>query len=169
LAVASKSSALYGLKQRKVRGDQAAASHRRNATGTISGPLVPPPSDPPGRRFSYWLGQRCKRTRELHGLSLEAVAGHVGMSKESIDKFEKGRARPQQEDGVVAGYGELVGLEDARDLYAEALRDWYDHGDAPIAKRPATGPPRQAPDQLPPLPGSPQDGESEEPPASRSA
>jgi transcriptional regulator with XRE-family HTH domain len=88
---------------------------------------------PPGQRFEYWLGATARRLREEAGLSLEDMASRVHASKEKLDRFEKGRTRPHNESEVVAGYAEVCGIADARDVYALALDDWNAHGQAPAA------------------------------------
>lgn len=130
---------LYGLKQRNLGGTRRSGSPRRLPAGTMRAAVVPPPDAPAGKRFSYWLGQRAKDLREMNGHSLEAVAAYVGMSKESIDRFEKGLSRPHEEGGIVASYAAMCDVADPRDIYAEALRGWYQHGEPPVPKRPQAG------------------------------
>ena len=86
----------------------------------------------PRQRFEYWLGATARRCREEAGLSLEDMASHMRVSKEKVDRFEKGRTRPHSESEVVAAYAAVCGIAEPRDIYDVALRDWYEHGDAPV-------------------------------------
>ena len=88
-------------------------------------------SAPPGQRFEYWLGATARRCREEAGLTLEDMASHMRVSKEKMDRFEKGRTRPHAESEVVAAYAAACGIPEPRDIYEVALRDWYEHGEAP--------------------------------------
>ncbi len=87
---------------------------------------------PPTQRYEYWLGATARRCREDAGLSLEDMASHMRVSKEKIDRFEKGRTRPHDEGEVVAAYASICGIPEPRDIYEVALRDWYRHGEPPM-------------------------------------
>jgi transcriptional regulator with XRE-family HTH domain len=89
-------------------------------------------SAPPPQRFEFWLGATARRCREEAGLSLEDMASHMRVSKEKVDRFEKGRTRPHSESEVVAAYAAVCGIADPRDIYDVALRDWHEHGEAPV-------------------------------------
>lgn len=102
----------------------------------------------PGQRFDHWLGLTARRCREDAGLSLEDVGSRLAVSKEKLDRFEKGRTRPHNEGAVLAGYAAVCGIGDPRDLYALALRDWIENGEAPVAElEPAGRFAREAPTQ----------------------
>jgi len=72
------------------------------------------------------------------GLSLEDMASHMRVSKEKIDRFEKGRTRPHDEGEVVAAYASICGIPEPRTSTRWPFANWYRHGDAPVARAPET-------------------------------
>jgi hypothetical protein len=86
---------------------------------------------PPGERLLFWLGQAALRAREEADLKPATIASTLGRREATIENFEKGLHMPQDLEAVLAVYAEACGLDDARDLVRDALRLWYEHGEAP--------------------------------------
>jgi transcriptional regulator with XRE-family HTH domain len=91
----------------------------------------------PGQRLFFWIGQAAKARREDAGLSLEKVAAEIGLGKETVDRFEKGRTRPHELEAMLVGYATLTGLDDPRDIAAQAVRLGYEAGVNPAVAPPA--------------------------------
>ncbi|MEO6041706.1 MAG: helix-turn-helix transcriptional regulator, partial [Croceibacterium sp.] len=50
---------------------------------------------PPAPQADETFGSRVKQLRHAHGLSLDELAGQVGVSKPALWKWERGEARPR--------------------------------------------------------------------------
>lgn len=79
----------------------------------------------------YWLGREVRALRETLGLTPEFVGAAFNISGNKIRRFEKGENQPQDVEQIVAGYAVLAGLDDAREIYARALRSWVAKGKKP--------------------------------------
>jgi hypothetical protein len=113
---------LFGIKPRKLRTT-------RTGTGTsavighTSGEMT---NLIPGQRLSFWLGQAAQARREDAGIRLEAIAAEIGVGKETLDRFEKGRTLPHDLEAVLVGYAKLTELDDPREIAVQAVRLWYE-------------------------------------------
>jgi transcriptional regulator with XRE-family HTH domain len=126
---------LFGIKARKMRGDTTTARAWLDTIGQTPGAM----DLVPGQRLFFWIGQAAKARREDAGIRLEGTAAEIGVGKETVDRFEKGRTRPHELEAMLVGYAKLTGLEDPRDIVAQAVRLWYEAGVNP-ALSPAAGP-----------------------------
>lgn len=124
------SNPLFGMKGRKVRTSGSAWLDTIGQTPAEMDFI-------PGQRLFFWIGQAAKARREDAGLRLEAIAAETGHGKETLDRFEKGRTRPHELEVMLVGYAKLTGLEDPRDIVAQAVRLWYENGVNPALAPPA--------------------------------
>ena len=115
---------LFGIKGRKMRASSPTARAWLDTIGQ-----TPAAMDLiPGQRLSFWIGQAAKARREEAGIRLEAVAADTQVGKETVDRFEKGRTRPQGLEEMLVAYAKLTGLDDPREIVVAAVRLWYDAG-----------------------------------------
>jgi hypothetical protein len=87
---------------------------------------------PAGQRYLYWLAEAAKQLREHAGVRPETVASIMDVGIHRIDRFEKAENWPRDAERLLAAYAQVVGLDDARDIYQRALDLWYEHGTAPL-------------------------------------
>ena len=98
---------------------------------------VEPSGRLPGDKFLFWLGEAALRLREEAGLGPSAVAAKLGKREGTVEAFEKGINMPRNLEAMLAAYAEVTGLSDSRDIIRDALRLWYEHGEAPTLSPPA--------------------------------
>jgi transcriptional regulator with XRE-family HTH domain len=136
---------LFGLKGRKMgnqaKAFRAALDEIAQTEGVVDGLA-------PGQRLFFWIGQAARHAREDAGLSLEAVAVELGEGKEKVDRFEKGRNRPRNIEEVLLAYAKVANIKDPRDIVANGVRDWYEHGEVPTSAQDVSDLP--ADEQIPP-------------------
>lgn len=86
----------------------------------------------PGRRFQVFFVAVCRDARMRANASYERIADLAGVTSESVRRFEKGQTWPTTNlETYAAAYGEVDGLDDARDLFQRALDWWRMHGRRP--------------------------------------
>lgn len=85
------------------------------------------------RTLAYWLGQTARTIREEVGVSPEFVADILGISGNTVRRFEKATNHLSRTDELLAVYAKFAGLDDARDVYALAVAKWQKNGEAPKA------------------------------------
>lgn len=124
---------LFGIKPRKMRGNVTPSTTWLDRISQTSGDM----DLVPGQRLFFWIGQAAKAHRENAGIRLEGMADDIGRAKETLDRFEKGRTRPQELEVMLVSYAKLTGLNDPRDIVADAVRLWYDAGVSPADEPPA--------------------------------
>lgn len=95
---------------------------------------------PTGSTMSYWIALVLMEERERAGLSERQIATSFDVNPRTIQRLEKGASMGRDIDRFVAGYAHLLGYEDARDLWAAAVKRWRSEGSAP-AFSPVDGPP----------------------------
>lgn len=141
---------LAGIKRPQTAGDAAAraalAKRMREAF------VVEPSGRPPGDKLLFWLGEAALRLREEAGLGPSAVAAKLGKREGTVEAFEKGVNMPRNLEAMLAAYAEVVGLNDSRDIIRDALRLWYEYGEAPTLTSPAEGEGAQAREESTPQP-----------------
>lgn len=93
----------------------------------------------PRRWFRMMLLIICKETREATGESKERVADLVGVSGNTIVRFEKGEHFPKMEnvDRYIAGYAKAGGLKDPFVLLEQVAAYWRVNGRAPLTREDA--------------------------------
>jgi hypothetical protein len=123
---------LFGIKSRKVRGTNPTGRQWLDTIGQTPGEM----DFIPGQRLFFWIGQAAKARREDAGIRLEGMAAEIGRGKETLDRFEKGRTRPQELEAMLVGYAKLTALQDPRDIVADGVRLWYDAGVSPAEEPP---------------------------------
>lgn len=90
---------------------------------------------PPGQRLLYWLAEAATKVRTDAGASPEHIAALLGVGAETIKRFERAKHWPSDPDRLVAAYAVIGGLQDAREIYQQALDLWYEHGTKPLVGR----------------------------------
>lgn len=85
------------------------------------------------RTLAYWLGQTARTIREEAGVSPEFIAEILGVSGNTVRRFEKAANHLARTDELLAIYAKFAGLDDARDVYALAVARWQKNGEAPKA------------------------------------
>lgn len=102
---------------------------------------------PAGSRMGYWIATVLRDRREAAGISEQDAATTVLQpradgkkpSSRTIKRLETGATMPPDLDQRVAGYAYLLGLDDGRELWREALERWDAEGSPPVLI-PAQGP-----------------------------
>lgn len=87
--------------------------------------------------MSYWLATTLKEAREHAGLSREDIARPLGVNGVTIKRLESGQSMGRDVDQYVAAYAFVLGLEDGRELWEKATRDYRRHGSPPMFSVPA--------------------------------
>ena len=82
--------------------------------------------------MSFWLGKVCREAREQREIKRVHIAARLDVNEQTIGRFEAGRPSRDQ-DLVVAAYGDVLGL-DARELWLDAARRYYEEGKRPTLK-----------------------------------
>lgn len=88
---------------------------------------------PDRRTMCYWLARTARETRESVDppVKTSTLAVLAGVDASTISRFEAAKTWPQKIDRVVAAYAAMCGIEDGRELWARALKDWRASGGAP--------------------------------------
>ena len=97
------------------------------------------PDVPAGTKMSYWIAHVLQQARERAGVSEGDIGTSLGVNWRTIRRLEAGTTMGRDIDHYVAGYAHLLGLEDGRALWREALRYWDKDG-APPRFMPVEGP-----------------------------
>jgi transcriptional regulator with XRE-family HTH domain len=84
------------------------------------------------RRLSYWISETLKSARVSAGISEDDLARVRGVSGNTIRRLEKEESFDRGTiDRYLAGYAYVLGIDDPRKLWEQALTWWYVEGAAP--------------------------------------
>lgn len=86
--------------------------------------------------MSYWLAHTLKSARERAGHKPSAVASAANLNPATIYRLEKGHGWSRDTDRLVAAYAQVIGWDDARELWDIALKMWMRHGQPPQLEEP---------------------------------
>ncbi len=86
---------------------------------------------PPDRTLRYWLGLVMCEKREAAAIKRRHIAEHVDVDQVTIKRFEEGQRETTGVDQVLAAYAALLGEEDPRTYYADAVSRWRRDGEPP--------------------------------------
>ena len=98
-------------------------------------------SDVAGARMSYWIATALRLRRTQADISESDVATALGVNWRTIRRLESGRSMGRDIDKFVAGYAYLLGLEDPRVIWDDALKMWRHKGSAAPMPTMEHGPP----------------------------
>lgn len=103
------------------RGNMPAMSTRQKATLTV------------GEQLSTYLGHLLeeKRTKADPYISRAKIARLLVVTEQTVERLELKPGLPPDVDRYVAGYARLLGIDDPRDIYLEAIDRWKKHGPRP--------------------------------------
>lgn len=95
---------------------------------------------PAGSRMGYWIATVLRDRREAAGISEQDAATTVLQPRadgkkpnsRTIKRLETGATMPSDLDQRVAGYAYLLGLDDPRELWREAMDRWDAEGTHPV-------------------------------------
>jgi transcriptional regulator with XRE-family HTH domain len=59
------------------------------------------------------LGERFRKARRSHGISIEQMASEFGVSKSTVSHWEMDRSRPQDVISVIRRWAEITGVNEA--------------------------------------------------------
>ena len=90
--------------------------------------------DRSGVRMTYWIGDVLQEEREAAGVTTAQVATALDVDERTIKRLELGQTMGRDIDRTVAAYAYLIGIEDGRDLWREALERWSRDGSPPQFK-----------------------------------
>ena len=93
---------------------------------------MPVPELPPGMRLAYWICTILRRERLRLGVSEQEMGTSLGVNRRTIQRLEQGQTMGRDIDYFVAGYAYVLGLDDGRELWRDALDAWRKDGKAPI-------------------------------------
>jgi hypothetical protein len=102
---------------------------------------MPGEDEDPQRTYNFWLGRTLRELRDSKKIARSEIAWHVPGEKgkpidvSTLSHFENGKTFTRTPDSTVAAYALLCGVDDARDLWAEALRQWIKLGGVPMTGR----------------------------------
>jgi transcriptional regulator with XRE-family HTH domain len=82
------------------------------------------------RTMHHWLALTMAAARENADVRRSEVAARMRVSEGTVARFETGESWPQKGsvDQLLAAYGELLGVPDARDFWQLALDNWRQDG-----------------------------------------
>lgn len=88
---------------------------------------------PDGTRMSYWIAKTLHRARTQAGIQERTMAELLDVDYRTIKRWEAGDSfgRKTELDRAVAGYAYVLGHEDGRELWREALEWWLEEGSPP--------------------------------------
>lgn len=87
------------------------------------------PPAPPRRTLRYWLGLLMCEKRDAAGFKRRHVSTLLDVDPVTIERFEKNLKRTEDVDQVLAAYAQLLGDDEPRDYYLQALALWHCEGD----------------------------------------
>jgi transcriptional regulator with XRE-family HTH domain len=85
----------------------------------------------------YWLGKTLRQEREAKNLKLADVYAMLRTQGETtaestLSRLENGHTWSRETEKIITVYAFMCGIDDARDLWAKALRQWLQHGGVPV-------------------------------------
>lgn len=90
-----------------------------------------------GRRLSYWISLTLKSAREAAGVEEGDLARILGVSENTIKRIEKEQSFDRGSiDTYLAGYAYVLGIDDPRLFWEQAIDRWHREGAAPEFKPP---------------------------------
>lgn len=115
------------------KGDVMSAWMQREGLGAADMPV--------GTRMSYWIARTLNRVRTRAGIHERTMAELMGVDARTIKRWEAGDSfgRRSELDRAIAGYAYVLGMEDGRELWQDAL-DWWRAEGAPPEFIPVEGP-----------------------------
>lgn len=83
--------------------------------------------------MSYWLSLVLREEREQRRVSRLRIASHLGVDPSTIVRLEKGGNTYSDDlDRYAAAYAEILGINDGRLLWRQALDRWMLEGMPPV-------------------------------------
>lgn len=81
--------------------------------------------------FIFWLAAAARELREQSNARLEHVAAAADEGVHVVRRFEKGDTKtiPRNLDRLIAGYAQVAGVDNPRDIFEMALRMWREYGE----------------------------------------
>ena len=90
--------------------------------------------EPDGKdTFRYWLLRTLKEMREEHDFGFDDVAHYSGVHSTTVGRFDEG-SWPREIDQILAAYGLLSKMEDPRDIWNIAWKNYKKLGAIPSAE-----------------------------------
>jgi hypothetical protein len=85
--------------------------------------------------MSYWLGVALKEARQAQNIPIRTLAGILQMDYRTLEALEGDLGEEKQTyqnvDRRIAAYGYVLGYDDPREVWIDALERWYSHGGVP--------------------------------------
>lgn len=87
----------------------------------------------PGTRLSYWIARVLQDAREEANCTTRDVGTSLDVDERTIKRLERGGTMGRDIDRFVAGYAFVLGYDDGRELWQQALHRWQREGAPPQA------------------------------------
>jgi len=87
------------------------------------------------RTMHYWLQRTTREIREQSNCTARDIALVAGLDPGTVSRWEKhdiSWPRGHNIERLVVAYAQMCGVEDARDIWSEAIKQYQQSGGAPI-------------------------------------